>query len=128
MATGLGGHNVVILVDGTACGGERGVSISRRATTIDITAKADYPNRKKAAGWNDSSLTLDSVYVAGDAAYAAILAAYEGYTAVILSEQESAVVLYTATAYITEITKNAPQDGESTFTMSFEISGGWAAA
>jgi len=128
MATGVGGYDVIILVDGTAVGGERGVNITRRHTTLDTTSKADYPDRTKTAGWNDSSLTLEGVYVNGEAGYVALLAAYEGQSSVTLSEQESDTVIYTATAYITEITKNAPLDGETTFTIGFDVSGGWTAA
>ena len=128
MATGRKGKDIIILIDGTACGGERNVVINRTASMLDTTAKADYPDRTKLPGWNDSSLTLDGVVIPDDTSEAAILAAYEAQSGVTLSEQDNGSVIYTATAYISNISKNGDKESEATWSVSFEISGGWTAA
>jgi predicted secreted protein len=128
MATGLSGTALVVLIDGVALGGEVGATIPRTNSSLDVSAKADYPNKAYIAGWNDSTLSLDGLYVADDAAWAALLSAYENQTAVTLSEQESGAVIYTASAIITNLTKGAPQDGAISATAEFQITGGWAAA
>lgn len=120
------GTDVLIYIGGVTVAGQRNCSIARNAETIDTSCKNDFPNRTKKVSWRDSNVSLDGAYIDADTGYDALMAAYNAGSTVTVTELKALAVIYTATAIVTGITKNAEQGGETTFTINLDITGAWA--
>lgn len=111
----------------TVVGSQRNLSIPKTMDTYDTSSK-DSDDETSEPGRLHSDVELDALYVPSDAAQKALDTAYKTKSAVLVEIQENGEETETATCWITNFTKNFPDQDASTFTMTLHVNGGWAEA
>lgn len=122
----INGADILIYIGANKVGSQTGVNISKNRNIADASAKdsADFvgmPARKT------STIQLNALYVPSDTAWAAIKAAYDDGTAVTVNKYESGSAVETASAFISNMTEDAPDQTPATIAITLEVSGGWSA-
>lgn len=128
----LNGSSLLILVNtGTletpiysAVGSQRDASVDENTEIIDYSNK-ESRNRRVGPGRYSSTVSLDALYVPGDAAYAVLRVAMRDGTTVVIAKEESDVVTEMATAVVATLSETYPDQAEATISASFEIDGAW---
>lgn len=130
----LSGSSVLLLVNenpgnvtpGTyiAVGSQTGVKFDRKTSNIDISDKTT-AEKKFMPGEREETITLDHMYVPGDAGLAALKAAFAAGSLIYVERQESGSVVEYANAVITQISEDAKKAAASTVAVSLTVSGGW---
>jgi predicted secreted protein len=128
------GNNVLLLVQTSAgppgvyteVGSQTGVKFTKKAQAIDVSDKSSY-ERKYLAGERDETITLDHLYIASDAGYAALLAAWQAGTPIVVERNESGSNLEYASAIVTQLDVDAKKDAASTVAVTLQVTGGWTA-
>ena len=121
---GMNGSDIIIFIDGDAVGSQRDCSMSETTATIDFSSKDSRATRVE-PGRYGATLTLDSLYVPSDAAYLALQSAMRNGTKVEVVVVEEGAALESALAVVTQLDKNAPDQGETTCSASLTIDGEW---
>jgi flagellin-like hook-associated protein FlgL len=120
------GNSVTILIGLDSVAGQTDVSFTETRDVFDTSVKGD-DKRTLAAGRYSSSLTLDNLFVDGDSAYSALQTAVRGGTTVTVVRADSGgSTIESATAYVTSLSENFPDQDNSTVTVNLEITGAWA--
>ncbi len=122
----MNGSDILILVDGVAVGSQRDASFEETTAEIDMSSKdgrawRGIPGRYKA------TLSLDALYVPSDTAYQALLSAMRDGTTVTVNRSEEGTVTESATAIVTSISGEAPDQDGATISVDLSIDGEWEA-
>jgi TP901-1 family phage major tail protein len=133
MGTPKNGTNIVLLVNtGTpsvpsyeAVGYQRDVTFDEATAEIDVSSKESRAKRVL-AGRYSGSISLDALYIDDDDGYLALQTAMRNGDLILVANQEDDVTIETATALITSMSKRAPDQGESTISISLVLDGEWA--
>jgi predicted secreted protein len=120
----LNGNAVIIYIGANAIGGQTNVTINRNLDVIDKSAKGDndaifLPGRR------NSTLDLDALFVANDTAMEALQTAVAAGSSVTVKYYQSSVLAASASAYITSMSMNFPDQDNSTIAVSLQIDGAW---
>lgn len=121
----MNGTDVLLWIDGDAVGSQRDCTFDETTAEIDVSNKIDGRAMRVLPGRYGATITLDSLYVPTDAAYQALLAAMRDGTFVEVVVVEEGIVLESANAIVTKLSKNAPDQAESTVSISLRIDGEW---
>lgn len=121
----MNGTDILIWVDGNAVGSQRDVTIDENTAEIDVSNKNDGRAMRVLPGRYDSSLSLDALYVPDDVAYLALQAAMRNGTFVEVVVIEEGVVIESADAIVTALSRNGPDQAEATVSISLRIDGDW---
>ena len=105
-------------------GSQRDVTFDETTAEIDVSSK-DSRAMRVLPGRYGATLSLDSLYVPTDTAYQALLAAMRNGTFVEVVAIEEGVVLESADAIVTKLSKSGPDQGEATVSISLRIDGEW---
>lgn len=106
----------------TVVGSQRDVTISEDTAVIDGSSKDGRAARVQ-AGRYSSTLSLDAVYVPGDAAYAALKTAFRAGTLIKCRIKESGVDKEEGKFLITSLERNHPDQEESTLSLDLSLDG-----
>lgn len=109
----------------TDVGAQRDATIEKQANMIDASHKGD-DDEILLSGRRSSTMTLDAVYVPGDAAYAALLAAYKTGAKIKVRVRESGSDTEEAEAFIESLSLNHPDQDVSTVSLTLRVTDGWA--
>ena len=121
----MNGTDILIWVDGNAVGSQRDVTIDENTAEIDVSNKNDGRAMRVLPGRYDSQLTLDALYVPDDAAYLDLQAAMRNGTFVEVVVVEEGVVIESANAIVTKLSRNGPDQAEATCSITLRIDGNW---
>jgi len=130
----MNGTDVLILVNTgteeapvyTAVGSQRGASLSETNDEIDISSKDSRAGRYL-AGRYGSTLSLDALYVPNDTAYLALKTAQRAGDPILVRIEEEDVETEEATAIITDMSTDFPDQDAATISIDLRIDGEWAA-
>ena len=130
----MNGTDVLILVNTgtegapvyTAVGSQRGASLSETNDEIDISSKDSRAGRYL-AGRYGSTLSLDALYVPSNLAYLALKMAQRAGDAILVRVSEEAVETEEASAIITDMSTDFPDQEAATISIDLRIDGEWAA-
>ncbi len=122
----MNGSDLMLMVGGALVACQRGYTWNAQRSEIDMSCKNEDVSRV-AVGRLKETLSLESLYAPTDAAYLALVAAFQANTLVTVTEEEEGDGVRSASALITSISKSAPLDGGVTFSASLTISGAWTA-
>lgn len=121
---GMNGADVIIYIDGEAVGSQRDCSFEEQTATIDMSSK-DSRAQRVDPGRYSATMSLDALYVPTDTAYASLLAAMRNGTKVEVVVVEDGSALESADAVVTNLSKAAPDQGETTVSAQLTIDGEW---
>jgi predicted secreted protein len=130
----MNGTDVLILVNTgtevspvyTAVGSQRGASLSETNDEIDISSKDSRAGRYL-AGRYGSTLSLDGLYVPSNVAYLALKTAQRAGDAILVRIEEEGVEVEEASAIITDMSTDFPDQDAATISIDLRIDGEWAA-
>ena len=120
----MNGTDILILVEGNLLGSQRDVTIEETTESIDMSSK-DGRARRVIPGRYASTLSLDEVYVPDDTAYLALQTAMRDGNLIQLMVQEEGVIIESAMAVITSMSKAGPDQDAATVSIAFDIDGEW---
>src|SRR4030042_1520535 len=120
----LNGTDVLIWIDGDMAGSQRDVTIDENTAEIDVSSK-EQREMRVLPGRDDSTLSLDGLYVPDDTAYLALQAAMRNGTFVEVVVVEDGVVTESADAIVTALSRAAPDQDAATVSISLRIDGAW---
>lgn len=123
----MNGKEILILVEVTsgvyaAVASQTNASISESNEVIDQSSK-DARERSVAAGRYSATVNFDALYVPSNAAFLALKAAMRAGTAINLREQVSGTAVESASAIITDMTRNYPDQDNATISLTAAIDG-----
>lgn len=131
MATALQGQDVVILIENPAGSGsysalakQKNVQFKGTTPTIDTSGKEDQV-ATFVPGRISETMTLDALYVEGEAEYAALRNAFEKRIVILVQRQQRGVVVKQGQGIITDITEGFQDQQAATLQATVQISGGW---
>lgn len=112
----------------TTVAAQRDASVSESSDTIDFSSK-DGRAWEGRAGRYESEVSLDGlVPVAAEAGFDALKAANRNGTLIQLQTRRAGVAYEKASAIVTQMDQEYPDQGEATFSGTFKITGSWSAA
>ena len=120
----MNGTDILIWIDGNCVGSQRDVTQDETTDEIDVSSK-DSRAMRVLPGRYGSTISLDALYVPSDTAYTALLNAMRNGTFVEVVSIEEGVVLESADAIVTSLSKAGPDQGEATVSISLRIDGEW---
>lgn len=109
-----------------AATGQRGATFDETTDEIDASSK-DSRSKRVLAGRYGSTISMDGLYVPSEATYQALVAANRNGTFILVVRQEEGVDVEQATALVTDISMDAPDNDVSTCSISLTIDGEWTA-
>jgi predicted secreted protein len=126
----LNGSAILLLVNlGTptvpiyeAVGSQRGVTLAETTEEIDVSSKDGQAGRYL-PGMYQAIISLDSLYVPDDAAFLLLRNALRSRTMVRLWIMENGNIVEGADAFVTRLSRNAPDQGETTISCTLRIDG-----
>lgn len=107
-------------------GCQRDGSVDENTAAIDVSCK-DSRSQRVLAGRYSSSVSLDSLYVPSDSAYAALKAAMRSGSLILIARQIAGVVEETANALVESLSEAFPDQSEATVSIGLTIDGDWEA-
>jgi predicted secreted protein len=107
-----------------AATGQRGATFDETTDEIDASSK-DSRSKRVLAGRYGSTISMDGLYVPSEATYQALVAANRNGTFILVVRQEEGVDVEQATALVTSISMDAPDNDVSTCSISLTIDGEW---
>ena len=115
--TGSDGAEVTI-------GSQKGATFSRNAEMLDVSTKGS-DDAAYLPGKRTFTVDCNSFYVAGDAALAALVTAYEaGNTfSLVWSNDDGSTDYKKASAYVSSMSVDAPAHGPAEISISFQCTG-----
>ncbi|MEY9867817.1 TP901-1 family phage major tail protein [Peribacillus sp. B2I2] len=117
------GVDILILVNGTIVGGQRGATLSESVETIETTHKLTSGFKEFEYGFGEWTVSADGVYIKGDAGYVALRDAMRNKQKVTLRIQEEGVNLEQGQALVTSRELEGAYDGEATYSVEFQGTG-----
>jgi TP901-1 family phage major tail protein len=120
----MNGTDILIAIDGDIVGSQRDVSYEETTEEIDVSSKDGRAGRYL-PGRYGATMSLDALYVPTDTAYLALQAAMRNGTTVDVWSMEEAIVIESATAIVTSLTRSGPDQGEAVVKCSLRIDGEW---
>lgn len=120
----MNGTDILIWIDGDAVGSQRDVTVDETTEEIDVSSK-DQREMRVLPGRYGATMSLDALYVPDDTAYLALRAAMRNGTFVEVVVIEEGVVLESADAIVTSLSRNGPDQGEATCSCGLRIDGAW---
>lgn len=108
----------------TAVGSQRGLQLQKTADVLDASHKNN-THQEVVQGRKASTITLDSLYVDGDTAFAAIKAAYDNGSTVLVRKYVSGVATEQAECIINDVSEDFPDNEISTRSIGLTVTGGW---
>jgi len=120
----MNGTDILIWIDGNCVGSQRDVTIDETTAEIDVSSK-DSRAMRVLPGRYGSTISLDALYVPDDAAYLDLQAAMRNGTFVEVVVLEEGVVLESADAIVTSLSRSGPDQGEATVSCGLRIDGEW---
>jgi predicted secreted protein len=120
----LNGADVLIYIGANLVAGQRDVTQDETTEVIDASSK-DSRNRRVLPGRYGSTLSLEALYIPDDAAYIALVAAKRAGTFVTVVVKEEGANIEQASAIISALSKNSPDQDVTTISATFEIDGAW---
>ena len=105
--------------------GQRNVTISSSATVINLSNKDTGAVNCVTLGRLTKTVSLDAL-VATDDGQSALIDAHDNRTSIIIAHYKDASITEQATAYVTNIDRAFPDDAESTFSASLQLTTAWA--
>jgi len=129
----LNGTDVLLLVNTgteeapvyTAVGSQRGVTFDENTAEIDVSSK-DSRAMRVLPGRYDASLSLDSLYVPDDTAYQALRDANRNGDFILVRRSEEEVETEEASAIVTAMSEEFPDQAEATISVDLRIDGEWS--
>lgn len=106
-------------------GSQRDVTFDEKNDEIDLSNKDSGRAKIVIAGRYSSSISLDALYVPTNDAYLALKTACRDGELIMVARQEDAVTTELASAMIASMSSSFPDQGESTISISFTVSGEW---
>jgi hypothetical protein len=123
----VNGNTILMKIGTDTIGSQRGVTMDSSSEMLDVSTKSD-DDAVFIPGKRADTVTLNSFYVVGDTAQAAIRTAYEANNAVTLFWAEGGTNLKTnTTSYISSMSISAPEHGPAESEVTLQVSGGWSA-
>jgi TP901-1 family phage major tail protein len=107
-----------------AVGSQRDVTIDEASETIDFSSK-DARERAVGHGRYSSDISLDSLYVPNDEAYAVLKASMRNGTLILVAREEEDVVIETAEAQVNSLSETFPDQDAATVSIGIAINGAW---
>jgi TP901-1 family phage major tail protein len=107
-----------------AATGQRGATFDETTDEIDASSK-DSRSKRVLAGRYGSTISMDGLYVPDELTYQALVAANRNGTFILVVRQEEGVDVEQATALVTSISMDAPDNDVSTCSISLTIDGEW---
>ena len=121
----MNGTDIMVWVEGNAVGSQRDVTIDETTDEIDVSNKNDGRAMRVLPGRYGSTLSLDALYVPTDQAYQDLQTAMRSGTFVEVVVIEEGVVLESADAIVTSLSKAGPDQGEATVAAGLRVDGSW---
>src|SRR5690554_1363062 len=129
---GIDGASVLLMVNmgddetpnWTAVAEQTGLSTENSRKLIEASSK-DSDHTKWSYGKQDGTVTLESLYVPNDAAFKAIEEAMNNKEIVILRRTENGEDIEEATALVSTISKEWPDNDASTCSAEFQLDEPW---
>jgi predicted secreted protein len=121
----MNGTDIMIWVEGNAVGSQRDVTIDEKTAEIDVSNKNDGRAMRVLPGRYDAVLNLDALYVPTDQAYQDLQSAMRNGTFVEVVVIEEGVVLESADAIVTSLSRKGPDQGEATVAAGLRVDGSW---
>ena len=123
----IDGNEIGILIGSDLIGSQKGATITRSAEMLDVSTKAD-DDASFLPGKRTMNVEANAFYVTGDTAYGALVTAYEAGSSVTLvwSDDANAVspgTVKTASAYVSNMSVDAPAHGPAEISISLQASG-----
>lgn len=107
----------------TAVGGQRGATLNRSASLIDVSNKVSGDWAKSISGMKNWSIDADGLFALDDAALEALETAFNTSAEVLIQIAKGTDLVYTGKAYITDFPIEAPYDDVATYSVSFAGNG-----
>ena len=120
----MNGTDILIAIDGDIVGSQRDVSYDETTAEIDISSKDSRAGRYL-PGRYGATMSLDALYVPDDTAYLALQSAMRNGDMVEVWSMEAAIVIESADAIVTSLSRSGPDQGEATVSISLRIDGEW---
>lgn len=117
------GVDILILVNGTIVGGQRGATLSESVETLETTHKLTDGFKTFEYGFGEWTVSADGVYIKGDAGYVALRDAMRNKQKVTLRIQEEGVNIEQGQALVTSRELEGAYDGEATYSVEFQGTG-----
>jgi len=115
----------LIAIDGDIVGSQRDVTYDETTAEIDVSSKDSRAGRFL-PGRYGATMKLDALYVPDDTAYLALQSAMRNGDMVEVWSMEESVVIESADAIVTSLSRSGPDQGEATVSISLRIDGEWA--
>lgn len=122
----MNGTDILIWIDGDCVGSQRDVTLEETTGEIDVSSK-DSRAMRVLPGRYGATISLDALYVPTDTAYLALQTAMRTGIFVEVVVIEEAVVLESADAIVTSLSRAGPDQGEATVSCALRIDGEWTA-
>lgn len=107
-----------------AAAGQRGASFEESTDEIDASSK-DSRSKRVLAGRYGATISMDGLYLPSESAYQALQAAMRNGDAILVRRQEEGVDVEQASAIITALSMDAPDNDVATCSVSLTIDGDW---
>jgi TP901-1 family phage major tail protein len=107
-----------------AVGSQRNMSVEETNESIDVSSKNSRA-RRVIAGRYESTLSLDALYVPSDAAFLALRTAMRAGDLILVQQYEEAVGTWQASANITSMSGEYPDQDAATIAIDLDIDGEW---
>ena len=121
----MNGTDILIAIDGETVGSQRDVSYEETTAEIDISSKDSRAGRYL-PGRYGATMSLDALYVPDDTAYLALQSAMRNGDMVEVWSMEETVIIESADAIVTSLSRSGPDQGEATVSISLRIDGEWS--
>lgn len=130
----INGFDVLLLVNTgsdaaptwTAVGSQRNVTFEETTASIDASSK-DQREKRVLPGRYAATVSLDALYVPDDSAFLALQTANRAGELIKIRRERADTAEEEATALITSMTDEHPDQDASTISVDLEIDGAWSA-
>lgn len=122
----MNGTDVLLRVDGVIVGSQRGVTFAENSAEIDTSSKESRAMRVL-PGRYDATVSLEALYVPTDTAYLALQTANRNGDFVTIIRQEEGATLESASAIVTGMEGDFPDQEAGTIAVELRVDGEWTA-
>lgn len=120
----MNGTDILVAIDGDVVGSQRDVTFDETTEEIDVSSK-DARAGRYLPGRYGATMSLDALYVPDDDAYLALQSAMRNGELVEVWSMEDSVVIESADAIVTSLSRSGPDQGEATVSIGLRIDGEW---
>ena len=122
----MNGADILVYVGSTLIGSQRGVTFKESNEEIDFSSK-DSRAFEGAPGRYKATVSLETLYVPTDTAYQTLKDAMRDGTFVTLVRQEEGADVEEASAFLTGMSEEGPDQSEATVSVDMTVTGEWCA-